>query len=105
MSDSATTDVGDVDIRALVSRLARPRADGGYVVERAAILAAGSDSALIEGWILEHAGRLEQSTTAKTGGGLHGGRLDSAGASSRLPRRFLLPPGALDAIHGSSTDQ
>lgn len=103
MSDPVTSDMDDGDIRAIVSRLARPRADGGHVIERAAILAAGSDSAVIEDWILDHAGRPEQPASSSAGGGgLHSARGDGAGASNRFPRRFLLPPGALDAIHGSS---
>jgi hypothetical protein len=101
MSDPVASGIDDVDIRAVVSRLARPRAGGGYVIERAAILAAGSDSAVIEGWILDHAGRPER-TASPAGGGLHSARLDDAGASNRLPRRFLLPPGALDVAHESS---
>lgn len=97
----STPELDDVDVRAVLRRLARPRAGGGYVIERAAIVAAGSDSALIEGWILDHAGRPEQAA-ASTGGGLHSARLDGAGASDRLPRRFLLPPGALDSIQNPS---
>jgi hypothetical protein len=96
MSDSVSSETDDARIRAVVTRLARRRAEGGHVIERAAILAAGSDSAAIETWILDHAGRPEQpaSTTAT---GLHAHRLTSASASNRSPRRFLLPPGALDA--------
>jgi len=92
-------EVDDVDVRATVIHLARPRAGGGYVIERAAILAAGSDSALIEGWILDHAGRPEQSDSTARGGGLHGGRLVDSDSSRGLPRRYVLPPGALDATH------
>ena len=101
MSDPLTPVIDDIDIRAVVTRLARPRVGGGYVIERAAIRAAGSDAAVIEAWILDHAGRLEQ--TAATPGGLHRARLDGADQSNRVPRRFVLPPGALDAIHNSSS--
>jgi hypothetical protein len=85
----------DDAIRALVSRLARPGRDDGHVIERAAILAAGSESTAIEAWILAHAGRPEpiESTTAP--GGLHGDRQTSAVGSARTPRRFLLPAGVL----------
>jgi hypothetical protein len=95
-------EIDDIDIRALVTRLARPRVGGGYVIERAAIRAAGSNCAVVDAWILDHAGRLEQAA-ATTGGGLHRARrLDAADASNRAPRRFVLPPGALDAIHDAS---
>ena len=97
MSDPVSSDIDDVRIRAVVTRLARRHTDGGHVIERAAILAAGSDSAAIETWILEHAGRPEQSVS-KTATGLHAHRLQSPSAANRSPRRFLLPPGALDAI-------
>lgn len=102
VSGPLTSGTDDVEIRGVVTRLARPRAGGGYVIERAAILAAGSASAVIERWILDHAGRPEQ-TASTTGGGLHRGRSDGADAPNRVPRRFLLPPGALDATENSST--
>jgi hypothetical protein len=38
-------------ILALVKRLARPRASGGAVIERAAILAEGADFASVIAWI------------------------------------------------------
>lgn len=100
MSDHLTSDIDDARIRALVTRLARRSSDGGHVVERAAILAAGSDSAAIETWILDHAGRPEQDAT-RTAVGLHAHRLEGATASNRSPRRFLLPPGALDPVADS----
>lgn len=102
MSDPLTSDTDDVRIRAVVTRLARRRTGGGHVIERAAILAAGSDSAAIETWILDHAGRPEQTAAARTEAGLHAHRLEDAGASNRSPRRFLLPPGALDAVEERS---
>ena len=56
-------------IHDLVVRLARPGQQGGHVIERAAIMAAGADSAAVEEWILAHAGRPEQTqpTVATTG--------------------------------------
>ena len=96
MSDPVTPGIDDVRIRAVVTRLARRRAGGGHVIERAAILAAGSDTAAIETWILDHAGRPEQ-TPATTETGLHAHRMNDAGASHRSPRRFLLPAGVLDS--------
>ena len=41
----------DDAIRAVVSRLARPHASGGMVVERAALLAEGADFAAVMAWI------------------------------------------------------
>jgi hypothetical protein len=88
--------VDDDAIRALVTRLARPHRSGGEVIERAAILAAGADSAEIIAWITAHAGIPEATVAAPTRHGLHGSRLgDSGGAESRTPLRFVLPAGAL----------
>jgi hypothetical protein len=95
MSDPLTTSIDEAQIREVVTRLARQRTGGGYVIERAAILAAGADSAAIETWILDHAGRPEH-TAAPVGGGLHAHRLERASPASRGTRRFLLPSGALD---------
>ncbi len=87
----------DTAIRALVVRLARPRGEGGHVIERAAILAAGQDSAAVEAWILAHAGRPEApAAAASVIPGLHGGRLRDAAQRDHAPRRFLLPENALD---------
>jgi hypothetical protein len=88
-----TAGLDDEAIRAVVTRLARPSADGGHVIERAAILAAGGNAATIESWILARAGRPEQATST-AGTGLHADRLERGISAS--PRRFLLPPGALD---------
>jgi hypothetical protein len=98
MSDPVTPGIDDGRIRAVVTRLARRRADGSHVIERAAILAAGSDSVAIETWILDHAGRPERNPS-RARAGLHGHRVEDARASSRSPLRFLLPPGALDGPH------
>jgi hypothetical protein len=83
-------------IRALLTRLAQPHASGGRVIERAAIMAEGGDTAAIITWIDEHAGHPEEAAPAKGRGGLHGGRLHDSGSSDgRAPRRYVLPPGAL----------
>lgn len=104
MSDPAMSESDEVRIRAIVTRLARRGEDGGHVIERAAILAAGADSVAIETWILDHAGRPER-TLATPGAGLHAHRVVQASESNGHSRRFLLPPGALDAIqdHPQST--
>lgn len=86
----------DEAIRTLVTRLARPRAAGGEVVERAAILAEGADFASVMAWIVAHGGRPEEIACPEPAGGLHGARLHHAGpAQASLPLRFVLPAGAL----------
>jgi hypothetical protein len=88
----------DDEIRALVTRLARPHASGGDVVERAAILAEGSDFTAVMTWITAHEGEPEKLVAAVGGGGLHGARFSDRSASVPLtPRRFVLPAGALSA--------
>jgi hypothetical protein len=95
-SESATNDDA---IRRVVKRLARPQASGSSVIERAAILAEGPHATAIVAWIMAHAGEpeLAPASSAK-GGGLHASRLArSAGVEQRsAPRRYVLPPGALD---------
>ena len=49
----------DDAICALVTRLARPHASGGEVIERAAILAEGADFAAIMAWVIAHGGKPE----------------------------------------------
>jgi hypothetical protein len=91
--------VGSVDddaIRALVTRLARPHISGGEVIERAAIIAEGADSAAVIAWITAHAGIPEATVVTPSRHGLHGSRLGDGGRSgSRTPLRFVLPAGAL----------
>lgn len=88
--------VDDDAIRALVKRLARPHPSGGEVIERAAILAEGADSAAVMVWIADHAGVPEAAAAAAPRHGLHGARLNDGGsAQPRVPLRFVLPAGAL----------
>ena len=84
----------DDAIRALLTGLARPDASGGDVIERAAILAAGSDFTAIMAWVVAHGGKPEAVAAAVPSGGLHGSRLTDGGGST-TPLRFVLPPGAL----------
>ena len=86
----------DDAIRTLVVRLARPHASGGKVIERAAILAEGADSAAVLKWITAHAGEPEHLAPKTYGGGLHSSaRLyDSGGSDQRTPLRYVFPPGA-----------
>ena len=86
----------DDAICTLVTRLARPHASGGEVVERAAILAEGGDFSAVMAWIAAHGGEPEPIASSGPGRGLHGSILhDSRGAEPRSPRRFVLPAGAL----------
>ncbi len=83
----------DLEINALVTRLSRPHASGGVVIERAAILAAGADFPAVMSWITGHAGTAETTVPPTRSRGLHSPRL--AAASSAPPQRFVLPAGAL----------
>ncbi len=86
----------DVEISALLTRLARPHASGGVVVERAAILAEGGDFAGVMRWITAHDGTAEAPRSAPARHGLHGARLTHGnGTEASTPLRFVLPPGAL----------
>jgi hypothetical protein len=86
----------DEAIQALVNRLSRPRASGGDVIERAAILAAGSDSKAVVAWILAHGGEPESAVATTPRRGLHGSRFESGtGSEPRVPLRYVLPAGAL----------
>lgn len=88
----------DGAIAALMTRLARPHPSGGQVVERAAIMAAGSDSRAVIAWIISHSGAPETSPSAtSTRGGLHGSRLGAPAEERCVPRRYVLPAGALKA--------
>jgi hypothetical protein len=86
----------DDQIRAVVTRLSRPHPSGGQVIERAALLAAGSDYEAVMAWIVAHAGAPEAVAVAAPTGGLHGARRDqSVGMFGSAPARFVLPPGTL----------
>ncbi len=89
-------DSDDDAIRALVIRLSRPHRSGGEVIERAAIMAAGADSAAVIAWITDHAGVPEAAAAKAPRRGLHGSRLSGGSeAQSTAPLRFVLPAGAL----------
>lgn len=81
----------DADMQAIVRRLARPSRAGGHVIERAAIVAEGSDFRAIEAWILEHGGKGE-TPPAPVGRGLFAERTTRA---DPLPTRYLLPAGTV----------
>ena len=87
----------DEEIRALLSRLSRRHPSGGTVIERAAIMAEGADSAAVVTWILDHAGEPEEAAAASSKRGLHSPRLTGPiGPNPRPPARYVLPAGALN---------
>jgi hypothetical protein len=89
--------VDDEAIRTVVTRLARSHPSGGDVIERAAILAEGGDFPAVLAWITAHGGKPEAMVATPPRRGLHGARFDDSGrAEDRTPRRFVLPPGALN---------
>jgi hypothetical protein len=68
------------------------------VIERAAILASGADSAAVLSWITTHKGEPEaEHEVLSAPGGLYGGRLSGnrAASPSSRPSRYILPPGSL----------
>jgi hypothetical protein len=86
----------DDEIRALLSRLSRRHASGGSVIERAAIVAEGADSAAVVAWILDHEGEPEAAAVSSSMRGLHSPRVsEPIGPSPRAPARYVLPAGAL----------
>ncbi len=87
--------IDDDAIRIVVSRLSRPHASGGKVIERAAILAEGTDSAAVLTWIVAHDGHPEDPAPNVVSGLHNAGRHDSNRAAARTPLRYVLPPGAL----------
>jgi hypothetical protein len=86
----------DEDIRAVVERLSRPTRTGGRVIERAAILAEGPDSAAILDWLAASSWTPEEPQAPighRGGSGLHGARRESerGGARPQAPRRYFSP--------------
>jgi hypothetical protein len=88
--------IDDDAIRAIVIRLARPMASGAHTIERAAILAEGSECAEIEAWIVRQGGQPLDHAAASRGHGLHAERehvrSSPAGAA---PSRYVLPANSL----------
>jgi hypothetical protein len=80
--------------RAVVTRLSRRHSSGGTVIERAAILAEGADSARVVAWVVAHGGQPEAAVVSLTRG-LHSPRLDAQPGAVRAPLRYVLPAGAL----------
>ena len=88
--DSVTTD-SDEAMKAQVKRVARAHRSGGWVVERATLLAVGHDFGAAVAWIEAHGGVPELPADSSTHGGLHSQRA----AEDATPLRFVLPAAAL----------
>jgi hypothetical protein len=89
--------IEETTIRAILVRLARPSASGTHTVERAAILAEGSDCAEIEAWILREGGEPCGDAAVPRGRGLYAERANARSASpNAAPSRYVLPASALD---------
>jgi len=89
--------VDDDEIRVLVKRLARAHPSGGTVIERAAIMAAGTGAPDVMTWIVSRGGTPEATVKPAATRGIHGWRLGSEDdAKAPPPSRFVLPAGALD---------
>jgi hypothetical protein len=85
--------IDDSAIHAIVERLARPTGAGGHAIERAAILAEGSDFADIEAWIVRKGGEPQSAAAGARGTGLHAERIHDARSlrAETVPTRYLLP--------------
>jgi hypothetical protein len=102
VKDGAAPAAMDEDISALVARLSRPHRSGGRVIERAAILAEGGNSAAILRWLADNDWEPEADaapTGDRGGAGLHGMRreADRGRAQAQAPRRYISPSPAGDA--------
>ncbi len=88
--------IEETTIRAIIVRLARPSGAGTHTVERAAILAEGSDCAEIEAWILREGGEPCSDAAVAQGRGLYAERANARSASvGSAPTRYRLPTSAL----------
>ncbi len=92
----------DEDISTLVARLSRKHRSGGRVIERAAIMAEGGNSAAILAWLADNDWKPEEDATVskdRDGMGLHGMRreADRGRAQTQAPRRYISPAAPDDA--------
>jgi hypothetical protein len=88
---AAESDTEDDAMRSRVRRLARPHRSGGWVIERAALLAGGAEFGGALAWIEAHGGISELPAVPRSQGGLHSPRATEV----RAPLRFVLPASAL----------
>ena len=86
----------ELEIKSVVTRLSRPHSTGGVVIERAAIMADGTDFPAVIDWIVAHAGTPDTAVSGTSRRGLHGSRLNDRTLTTSQPSRFVLPSGALD---------
>lgn len=93
LREASVNNMDDDEIRALVTRLARPHSSGGDVIERSVILAEGAAFAEVIAWITAHAGTPDATIAAAPRRGLHGARLN--GGAGKAPLRYVLPAGVL----------
>jgi hypothetical protein len=82
---------GEDAMRARLKRLARRHGSGGWVIERATLLAGGVAFDGAVAWIEAHGGAPEMPAPPRTHRGLHGARAAATGT----PLRFILPADAL----------
>jgi hypothetical protein len=88
--------IDDSAIHEIVTRLARPTASGGHAIERAAILAEGSNCGDIEAWIIRMGGEPQTSAAAPPRAGLHADRINARSSpAGAAPARYVLPAEAL----------
>jgi hypothetical protein len=92
MEVNSTSEVDDDAMRTLVTRLGRPHRSGGRVIERATLLASGTDFEAAVRWIEAHGGTPEEAVASSSHRGLHGPRLSDG--PTPAPLRFVLPPDA-----------
>ena len=92
MEVKSTPEVDEDAMRTLVTRLGRPHRSGGRVIERATLLASGTDFDAAVRWIEEHGGTAEAPVASSSHRGLHGPRLTDG--PTPAPLRFVLPPDA-----------
>src|SRR4051795_7207066 len=90
-SPGVESNADDHAMRARVKRLARPHRSGGWVIERASLLAGGARFDGAVAWIEAHGGTPELPTAPSAQPGLHSRRTTEV----RAPLRFVLPAGAL----------
>jgi hypothetical protein len=88
--ERAESDGDDDAMRARVKRLARPHRSGGWVIERATLLAGGAAFDGAMAWIEAHGGTPELPAVPTGQRGLHGPRA----AEALAPLRFVLPADA-----------
>lgn len=82
---------GEDAMRARLTRLARRDRSGGWVIERATLLAGGTAFDGAVAWIEAHGGAPEMAAAPRTQRGLHSPRA----AGNGTPLRFILPADAL----------